>query len=229
VTLLDFHRDAPGQPIYLEVLVPILDELDANRLLGTLVLRIDPEPYLYPFIRRWPTLSRTAETLLVRRDGNDALFLNELRFQTNTALNLRAPLDRTTMPAAQAALGREGVMEGIDYRGAGGGGLARHSGLAVVSGRPHGHCGSVCAPARAAVDDRPAHGALLLGAGAFVGLVWRQQLARFYRDKYAVSEALRREQTLMLALMENLPARVYFKDAASRFLRINPAWPGCLA
>jgi PAS domain S-box-containing protein len=36
-------------------------------------------------------------------------------------------------------------------------------------------------------------------------------------------EALRQEQTLMLALMENLPARVYFKDAASRFLRVNPA------
>jgi PAS domain S-box-containing protein len=36
-------------------------------------------------------------------------------------------------------------------------------------------------------------------------------------------EALRQEQTWMLALMENLPARVYFKDAASRFLRVNRA------
>ncbi|MGD0260645.1 MAG: PAS domain S-box protein [Verrucomicrobiota bacterium] len=36
-------------------------------------------------------------------------------------------------------------------------------------------------------------------------------------------DALRQEQTLMFALMENLPARVYFKDAASRFLRVSPA------
>ena len=55
--------------------------------------------------------------MLVRREGNEAVFLNELRFQSNTALRLRAPLDRAALPAAQAALGREGVMDGIDYRG----------------------------------------------------------------------------------------------------------------
>ena len=42
-------------------------------------------------------------------------------------------------------------------------------------------------------------------------------------DRIRTQEALRQEQTLMLALMENLPARVFFKDAASRFLRVNPA------
>ena len=31
--------------------------------------------YLYPCLSRWPTPSRTAETLLVRREGHDALFL----------------------------------------------------------------------------------------------------------------------------------------------------------
>jgi len=38
-----------------------------------------------------------------------------------------------------------------------------------------------------------------------------------------MQEELRQEQTLMHALMENLPSHVYFKDTASRFLRINPA------
>src|SRR4030042_1059975 len=66
--------------------------------LGVLVLKVDPEKYLYPFIVRWPTASRTAETLIVRRDGNDALFLNELRFQKNAALNLRIPLERRDVP-----------------------------------------------------------------------------------------------------------------------------------
>ena len=32
-----------------------------------------------------PTPSRTAETLLVRRDGNDVLFLNGFKFDKNTA------------------------------------------------------------------------------------------------------------------------------------------------
>jgi PAS domain S-box-containing protein len=42
-------------------------------------------------------------------------------------------------------------------------------------------------------------------------------------DRIRTQEALRQEQALMLALMEHLPARVYFKDTASRFLRVSPA------
>jgi PAS domain S-box-containing protein len=224
VAFLDLHRDTPDGPAHMAVVAPMFDEQDGRRPLGLLVLRIDPETYLYPFIKRWPTPSRTAETLLVRRDGNDALFLNELRFQTNTALNLRVPLDRTEMPAVQAALGREGIMEGLDYRG-----VPVVAVLRAIPDSPWSlvarmDLAEVYAPMRERFWQMVVLiGALLLGAGAFVGLVWRQQRVRFYREKYAVSEALRQEQTLMLALMENLPARVYFKDAASRFLRVNPA------
>ena len=117
VTLQDFHRNEHDQRVYMALLVPILDETDTNRPLGVLALRIDPETYLYPFIQRWPTPSRTAETLLVRRDGNDALFLNELKFETNTALNLRISLANTNVPAVKAVLGQTGIVEGTDYRG----------------------------------------------------------------------------------------------------------------
>jgi len=113
----DFYRHDTDQRIYLAVLVPILDMQDTSRVLGVLALRIDPQLYLYPLLNRWPTPSKTAETLLVRREGSEVVFLNELRFQTNTALNMRAPLDRVSMPAVQAVLGKKGIMEGIDYRG----------------------------------------------------------------------------------------------------------------
>ena len=89
VTLQDFNRNEHDQRIYLTLLVPILDRSDHSQALGVLALRINPDTYLYPFISRWPTISRTAETLLVRREGNEAVFLNELKFQTNTALTLR--------------------------------------------------------------------------------------------------------------------------------------------
>jgi PAS domain S-box-containing protein len=68
-------------------------------------------------IQSWPTNSRTAETLLARREGNDVLYLNELRHRKNTALSLRLPLESKELPAAMAARGYEGVFTGIDYRG----------------------------------------------------------------------------------------------------------------
>ena len=98
-------------------MVPIFEKQDIHRPLGVFYLRIDPETYLYPIIQRWPMPSRTAETLLVRRDGNDALYLNDLRYQTNAALNLRVSLEQTNVPAVRAVLGQTGIMQGVDYRG----------------------------------------------------------------------------------------------------------------
>jgi len=66
-----------------------------TQVIGFLGLRVDPKKYFYPFLLSWPTPSQTAETLLVRRDGGDVLFLNELKFKKNSALTLRFPLTKT--------------------------------------------------------------------------------------------------------------------------------------
>lgn len=191
VRFLDFHRDAEGRPIRLAVLVPILDGQGGDRVIGMLVLRIDPEHYLYPFINRWPTVSRTAETLLVRRDGNDALFLNELKFQKNTALNLRIPLESRDVPAVRAILGQEGIVEGPDYRGV--------PVIAYVREVPDSPWFLV-----ARMDRDEVYGplrerlwiviilaaALLAAAGAVIGLLWRHQRARFYQERYEAAVAM---------------------------------------
>jgi len=89
-----------------------------GRPAAILILRSDPETYLFPLIQLWPTPSRSSETLIVRKEGDNVLFLNTLRHHTESAvLNLRFPLSQTAMPEVQAALGREGYFEGIDYRG----------------------------------------------------------------------------------------------------------------
>jgi diguanylate cyclase (GGDEF)-like protein/PAS domain S-box-containing protein len=54
---------------------------------------------------------------LVRRDGNQVMFLNELRHRKGTALSLHLPLDSPGLPAAASILvDRPQTMEGIDYR-----------------------------------------------------------------------------------------------------------------
>lgn len=55
---------------------------------------------------------------LHRREGSEVVFLNDLRHRADSALALRLPLDPNQhLPAAMAAQGQEGVVEGVDYRG----------------------------------------------------------------------------------------------------------------
>lgn len=112
--LSDFFRDSEGH-IYIDAVAPIPD--NSGNPMAIVVLRSNAEDYLYPLIQTWPISSKTAETLLVRRDGDSVLYLNELRHRPNTALNLRFPLNNTYLPAVQAVLGHYGRFLGKDYRG----------------------------------------------------------------------------------------------------------------
>jgi len=205
IVVADFHRDEVSHDIHLSVLVPLLDGQAGGAALGILVFLIDPGQYLYPLINRWPTPSRTAETLLVRREGNDALFLNELRFRKNAALNLRIPLESKDTPAVKSALGQEGIVEGVDYRGV--------PVVADVRGIPDSPWFLVTR-----MDYEEVYGplrerllmlvvlvmVLLASAAAGVGLVWRHQLVRFYRERYKAAQALSalsaRQQAILAAV-----------------------------
>lgn len=103
--------------IDIELIVPLLQSRNGQlRMLGAIVFRIDPKRFLFPLIQDWPTSSTTAENLLVRRDGDQVVFLNELRHRKNVPGKFRLPLS-PALPASMAVLGREGVAEGVDYRG----------------------------------------------------------------------------------------------------------------
>ena len=224
VAFQDFHRNEHDQRVYLDILIPFFDKQNANRPLGVFYLRIDPEKYLYPFIQRWPVLSRTAETLLIRRDGNAALFLNELKFQTNTALNLRVPLGNTNAPAVKAILGEKGIVEGRDYRG--------EPVLAALQAIPDSpwflearmDTAEVFAPMRARLWQVAVMICVLIfGSGACVGLVWRRQRSRFYRAQYESAEALRRSETKFRTVADWTYDMELWRGPDGRFLYVSPS------
>jgi hypothetical protein len=94
IVFADFYPNESTRKDYLRLFVPVLDDSSDHRLLGVLMLRIDPEAYLAPFIQRWPVPSSTGEMVLLRREGNEVLVLDALWFQNNSGLALRMPLDR---------------------------------------------------------------------------------------------------------------------------------------
>lgn len=191
VVLQDFFRNEYDRKIYMDLLVPLSGAADAQGPLGLLVLRINPENYLFPFIQRWPSPSRSAETLLVRREGNGVVFLNELRFRKNTALNLHIPLDHAEVPAVQAALGREGVFEGTDYQGA-----RVVAALKTIPDSPWALVARMdIAEVYSPMREKLWQTVLLIlglisGMGALTWQVWRHQNLRFYREKLAAAEKL---------------------------------------
>ncbi len=203
IAFQDFYRNNQDQHIYLKVLVPILEDHSPTRLIAVLALRISPEEYLYPLIEKWPTPSRTAESLIIRRDGNSALFLNYLKYQKDAALSLRIPLERKDVLAVKAVLGQTGIVEGIDYRG-----VPVIASIQSIRNTPW------FLVARIDMEEVNAPlkeilwlilglvCALIIGAGASEGFVWRRQRSRFYQEQYKSAEALRNSEKRYRRLFE---------------------------
>ncbi len=224
ITFLDLHRDAPGRPVHMALVVPLFKESPPTEPLGAVILRIDPEAFLYPYIRRWPTPSETAETLLVRREGDEVLFLNELRFKPGPPLSVRAPLTDKSLPAAAAVLGHVGLMSGKDYRGV--------PVLADVLPVPDSPWFLVARMDAAEVFGPLRErrwlvigliGALLFGTGAAVLGWWRRQRARFFRERYETAKKLYDVSARQEALLSAIPDIIMEVDAEKKYVWANPA------
>ncbi len=178
----DFLKDSDGT-LRLVFGCPILSLKSA--VIGAILLVADPKDYLFPLIETWPGRSHTAETLLVRKEGNSVLFLNRLRHRQNAALEFSLPLSKSQVLAVQAVNGLEGVLSGLDYRGI------------EVIGAAHRVPDTpwyLIAKMDRAEALAPLRGAewtallvlslLVVAAGSIVVLLWRQQQLRDYRRQY---------------------------------------------
>jgi len=111
------YLDPDGHP-RIHWLVPMGPaRLADGRPVAAIIFLVDVERFIYPVIQTWPTASPSGETLLVRQEGNAALFLNDLRHRQGTAMTLAPSMDTPNLPAATAIRANApGTTEGIDYR-----------------------------------------------------------------------------------------------------------------
>ncbi|MBP2688126.1 MAG: sensor hybrid histidine kinase [Deltaproteobacteria bacterium] len=225
-TLSDIHRLSDWDFPHMDLYIPLLStgrEGKRTECIGMMMIRIDPDRFLYPQIQSWPVPSATAETLLVRRDGDNVVFLNELRHRKGTTLSLRFPLSDSLLPAAAAVGGRQGIMEGIDYRGV----------PVVAALRPIPDSAwhivakvdqtEVVAPLRVrTLVISSATGLLILISGLGFLLWWKRNEARHFRTMYAAEEARRESERIYRELFENNPNPMWVYDRDTlRFLAVN--------
>ena len=85
--------------------------------LGIVLLVSDASQTLFPLVTRELVPTRTGETVLVRREGQQIVFFSPLQHAPAGSSNLRFPLSAAPIPARLSLEGRQSFVEYNDYRG----------------------------------------------------------------------------------------------------------------
>lgn len=223
VVIGDLHKHQTTGEIDVGLFIPVfISKGKEKHAIGGIMLLPDPEKFLYPLIQSWPVPSETAETLLVRQDGNDVLYLNELRHKKNTALSFRVPITNESLTAAMAVRGIEGIVEGNDYRN-----IPVMAALRKVPDTGWYFIAKidlkeVHLPAERIVPVIVVFVLVgILAAVLGIGLFSRNKMAAYYRGLYKAEEALRESEEIFQRFMEHSPIYVFFKDENIRSLRLS--------
>lgn len=220
-------RDPSTSRIILPVVFPlVVSEAGGSVPVAIMAFEIDPARTLYPLVTQWPSPSVTAEVLLIERAGNDFRYLNEPRYKTGVALDLRLPITRFRRPGFETPIGEEGLIEGTDYRGKRVVGYvkavpdspwfieAKMDASEITAGWTQwtGLLSVVIA-------------LLVLAAGGGLALFWKGQkdsLAAEERAKWDL--AVRNQDDFLRVMIDVMPNAAYIKDAEGRFAACNAAF-----
>ncbi|MBF0339266.1 MAG: PAS domain S-box protein [Nitrospirae bacterium] len=220
VVMSDLYLDTHNV-IRLSLVIPILKREStkgeiAGEVIGVFLVDVDPYDGFFSLVQTWPVESNTAETLLIRREGSDVVYLNELRHRKGTALVFRLPIDRyKRLPAAMVALGQRGVVEGYDYRG-----RAVLAAIMPVPDTPWFIVSKVdqdeiYQPIRTLSKVLVIIVSLLMAlSGMGIGIIWQRRNAAFRQRHYEVEERFRQ-------VFDNAPIGIALSGKDYRFIDVN--------
>jgi hypothetical protein len=90
-----FYHCEQHNSIHIDFYAPVLkDPSDSGSVVAMVLLRMNPEHFLYPLIQAWPVSSRTSETLLVEAMNDSVVFLNKSRHIQNSPLSYRVSFSK---------------------------------------------------------------------------------------------------------------------------------------
>ncbi len=222
--LSDFYRDQASGRIGMSLLVP-LQTFNGDEPVPVALLRfdLDPAASLFPLLQTWPTPSPTGESLLVRREKEDFIYLSEPRLKSDVALALRLPVGRFRRSGAAAGLGDEGLVEGTDYRG--------RRVLAFIASVPETDWLLEAKTDLAEIDARSSlkpglWGLLTLGlilaAGLALTIFWQaQKAASFADERRRWTDALDHQRDFLHVMLDVMPNPAYLVDEEGAFAWCN--------
>lgn len=84
---------------------------------GIVLIRVNTKDSIEQLIQDWPNRGETGETLLVRREGDKLMFLNNTRHLSGTALKMSIAAKLLVPESFMLDAMEEGIIEAFDYRG----------------------------------------------------------------------------------------------------------------
>lgn len=217
--LSELHSDGKSG-FELDVRVPVRSA--DGSFAGAIVLTVDPTRQLLPLIESWPDKSETAESLLVRPDGEAVVYLSPAALAGRGLGEIRVAADSSALAAYAMKEGLGGVMEGLNYRGV--------PVIAAVERIPHSRWLVVCqvdrSEAYAAVGTRAA---LIAGGwGLLAALIvvagrawWHQRLGEHVHVRLDLERARRASSERLAAVMRHANDVILLFDEEMRIVESN--------
>jgi PAS domain S-box-containing protein len=225
IVITDVQDGQPNPSVHLAILLPVGNATQAGGSPeGVLLFEINPRQFIYPLVEHWPTPSRTAELMLIRREGNKMVCLNELSSRTNAGPGLLLSIQsKRDLAAVLAASGNDVLVEGRDYRGT--------QVLAIMHEAPGTpwdlvakvDLGEIYAPLRQQVLIGGLLAAIMMLIILLIfSLVWHKQRMAYARRELAERLRASEEMRKLTLAIEQSPVSIVITDPAGNIEYVNP-------
>ncbi|MDD5360904.1 MAG: PAS domain S-box protein [Ignavibacteria bacterium] len=116
VVMSDLYFENEYDSARISVFIPVINTNSLKRIVsGVIMLEINPYIELFPIIEFWPLKSNLSQSVLIRRDSANVLYIVNRLSEKNSVLKLKSPLNDTDFVSVKAVNGRTGIFEGKDY------------------------------------------------------------------------------------------------------------------
>ncbi len=112
--LSDLHIAETYQKVHLDLAVPLLSN---TTVIGYVIMRVNPEYFLFPQLQFNVDNRQSSEIILFRSEEDSVIYLNRLKFLEAEPLSLKVPLSNIKPQALELTLADTGISTVIDYRG----------------------------------------------------------------------------------------------------------------
>ena len=220
VVLHDLYSEENGA-YHLGLNVP-LKLAGEQEIFAVLSFAIDPEQHLFPMVVRWPGPRRIGETLLARRNGEEALYLDNRTSNDKRGSRAHLSLSKGDAVALKALNGASGLIRGSDRQGR----------LVIAAVRPlpdsqwlvltQMPLEGIDKPIRdRAVPIYLAVVALILGAGMTAGYLWRRQERRHDQERVGAELEKQALATHYNFLSQSANDAIFLVDEQGRIVEAN--------